>query len=339
LFWLAALLTGFLLALSPAAPALAGYYYMSRGAQTLAIAERTTLSSGELKRATADLERAARWLPADPLPLRRLARAYLLANRTDEAVAVLERARALQPDSPLLHAELVAAYEAAGQPDDAATLSRDAGLTPEQLVGVADQYMEVGRYIEAMSWYDRAVTEQPELGSPTALRRAIAAIGAGDTRANALVAEAERADPGFEVADLDEQLLLSGGQLRWFSAVGSEITYGTSLAYPYGGQEGHFWWDGRGGTLVQVRDGGRYTLEISLRHNPPAPVIMAVGVDGAPLARIELARGDSSWETLSLTVELRPGIHSIDLWFLNNDTVDGTDRNASVEWLVLSAND
>jgi hypothetical protein len=66
---------------------------------------------------------------------------------------------------------------------------------------------------------------------------------------------------------------------------------------------------------------------------------MAVGVDGVPLARIELARGDSSWETLSLTVELRPGIHSIDLWFLNNDTVDGTDRNASVEWLVLSAND
>jgi tetratricopeptide (TPR) repeat protein len=335
-FLVVACIAALLLVFRPAAPALAGYYYMSRGAQALEAAEHGTPHAQQLEQLTSDLELAARRLPDDALPFRYLARAYALAGRADDAVAALERAYELQPDSMLVRSDLVAAYEAAGRPEQAALFSRDIGLSAEQLVSVADQYMTVRRYAEALSWYSRAVEEQPAFDAPTVLRRAVAAVGAGDPQADRLAAALEQQDPAFAVPRLDGELLFNGGELIWLSAVGSEVGYGTHLNYPYDGSDGNFWWDGRAGAFVRLERGGTFLIEVHVQHHAPPPIAMALGVDGQPRAQLDLARGDDSWETVSLTVDLAAGVHSVDLWFLNNGSVNGVDRNATVAWVRVS---
>ncbi len=62
---------------------------------------------------------------------------------------------------------------------------------------------------------------------------------------------------------------------------------------------------------------------------------MAVGVDGQQLHTTRLERGDDSWQTVVVPVDLEAGFHTINLWFFNDGMVDGNDRNAEVDWVEI----
>jgi hypothetical protein len=62
---------------------------------------------------------------------------------------------------------------------------------------------------------------------------------------------------------------------------------------------------------------------------------MVLGVDGRQLRRFTLERGDNSWQAISLPVSFNRGLHTINVWFLNNGIVGGVDRNAVIQSVAL----
>jgi hypothetical protein len=127
--------------------------------------------------------------------------------------------------------------------------------------------------------------------------------------------------------------------LRWLNQhLQGGVTYGTPLSHPYTQPFGTFWWQGAAIGFFQVSESGRYQISINLRHSNPPPVELSVALDNRIVQAISLTRGDTSWETITLpqVYDLGPGIHTIDITFINNGQVEGLDRDAAVAWIELS---
>jgi hypothetical protein len=68
-------------------------------------------------------------------------------------------------------------------------------------------------------------------------------------------------------------------------------------------------------------------------HDDPPPVNLALWLDNEELGELSFTRGDQSWENLSLTSSVRPGVYWLRVWFINDylDRELNADRNAYLE--------
>ena len=62
---------------------------------------------------------------------------------------------------------------------------------------------------------------------------------------------------------------------------------------------------------------------------------MGLGVDGNQIEMYTLDYGDNSWQTVTVSIKLEPGLHTVDVWFLNDGVVDGQDRNLEFQWVQI----
>lgn len=313
-------------------PTFAGLFTLQRGAAVLARVEQAEADPAMLAASMVDLQRAAALLPTDPLPLRYLARAYQQSGRLEEAIAVLEQAALLAPQSILIHQELLLAYQTAGRYEQGALLETQLGYAPEQGVAVGDAYLANGDYAQALLWYDRVCDRWPERAEQLAFRRLVAAIPLNDPRAPALLRQAQATLTDLEAPRIGAQpVVVNGAALRWVGDVSlPDVSSGIPLNYPYGGSEGVFWWDGRGTLIVAVDQPGTYLLRITTYNSSPPPVELAFGVNGHRVQSTSLTRGDNTPSVVEFPVTLHPPLASLDVWFLNNDMVNGQDRNATI---------
>ena len=113
---------------------------------------------------------------------------------------------------------------------------------------------------------------------------------------------------------------------------------GTPLSQLPGGDPsiGIMWWNGDAITGVQVLDGGEYELTLLAQNIPPIPIQFQLLVDFQPVGTFELSLGDMSWQEFSTIIFLDAGIHTIGVRYLNNDFVDGFDRNLHMKWLKIN---
>jgi tetratricopeptide (TPR) repeat protein len=329
-FGIVALITAGLL--YAVAPTLAGLFRLQRGAATLARVEQTGADPAMLAASIGDLQRAAELLPADPLPLRYLARAYQQSGRPEEAIAALERAASLVPQSILVRQELLLAYQTAGRQEQSAVLETELGYTPEQGIAIGDTYLANGDHALALLWYDRVCDRWPERTEQLAFRRLVAAIPLNDPRAPALLRQAQATLPGFEAPHVGTQpIVVNGAALRWVGDVSlPDAPAGTPLNYPYDGSQGVFWWEGRGTLIVAVDQPDTYLLRITTYNSKPPPIELAFGVNGNRVHYASLTTGDETWLVVEFSVTLHPPLASLDVWFLNNAMVNGQDRNAII---------
>jgi hypothetical protein len=165
-------------------------------------------------------------------------------------------------------------------------------------------------------------------------RETIAAIRSQDADVPALLAELSKRDNSFHFFSTDYLPKIDGVAFRWMDQIGDEVTYGTPLTNDGTGTAGFLWWTGQATAVLSVERDGNYIISARVRHGDPPPVEMALGIDGKQLEVLSLMRGDNSWETVHLPVSLKKGFHTIDVWYSNDEIVNGKDRNAAVSWIA-----
>lgn len=269
----------------------------------------------QLAATVAKLEQATALSPGSPLAYQRLAQGYLALERPQDALAALEQAYRLDPASPLVQRDLVVVHIALGTRDPA--LWQALGIDAVRLIGLGDQHLQQGS-AEALRWYQTAANL--DANHDLAARLTMAAALAGDPNIM-------QQEPGL-VHQLEHgKLLISGGELRW--PLGGEplgLNYGTVT---------RIGWNSQVVALVQISQPGSYNLSAQVRHVAPAPIAMALGINGQQLRPISLERGDESAETVAVITRLEPGVHLLGVWFLNDAIIDGVDRNAQVDWVAI----
>ncbi len=315
---------------------------------------RTAVTNAEgqsqIAQAISALQSSLQYNPGDSHPYLLLGRAYLLAGQLDQSVQAYRTYANLRPKNPLGHLELGFAYEAqckSGAGDAAATCPaamaewQAGGLSPSQFLARGQDEFKRSNWPEAFAWYERYQwyadrnAEATPLPFDLMFRLAIAAASVQSPDARRLLAEVRERDATFQVYSVQPSMRIDGVSLHWMNQIGDAVTYGTPLSNGGSGTAGFLWWSGQATALVSVEQDGDYLLRIQVRHGDPPPVEMAIGVDGKQLELITLARGDNSWETVSLPVTLTSGYHTVDIWYLNNAIVNGKDRDAAVEWVEI----
>jgi tetratricopeptide (TPR) repeat protein len=292
--------------------------------------------------AAAAFQLALSWSPDDPETHRALAKAYLQLNRPQQAIQALEQAYRLRPESLLIRQELAQAYEADGQWERANGVWAALGLTSERSLMIGDGLFDQHRYLEAHTWYERAARTAVNLPFDRLFKNAITATLARTADASQRLRSVQENDPSFVVYALDSHLRILGSDLRWMTSVPSRgSSYGTPLSYgvnpnnPATPTAGMLWWSGNAVAVVSVKDEGLYRVSMLARHSKPAPVAMAMGIDNQQLRSVTLARGDASWEIITFTTRISSGLHTMDIWFLNNAVVGTLDRDAAIQWISL----
>lgn len=286
--------------------------------------------------AAAHLATAQGWGAAGPNYQRYAARLALLEGRPDDAVTALESAYRLQPNSLLIADELVTAYLAAGRLDDAAPLLRRAGLDPDTAEKRANTALAAGDGAEASRWLERAAALEPARTPDLLFRRAAAALLAGAPNAPDLLEALAAAQPDFRIYPADGVTRIPGAELRWLldhRAYG--VFFGDRLDFGASDGRGSLWWSGRAMATVDVPEAGRYLLRVRALEDRPAPIAIAVEIAGEPVLRTNLTRENGEWAILEQEVVLKPGPQALVVRFLNDGSVDGVDRNATVAWVEL----
>lgn len=199
----------------------------------------------------------------------------------------------------------------------------------------ADSSFERREYRQTVRWYKRALMLDPDLSTPRVFHMAVAAINAHDPQAGELLDRVQE-HAAVNVVALNPGARFQATELSWITGPpGAPIYPGKPLSESMIGPYGSLYWSGGSVAVIDAREGGAYTLRVRAQHSVPAPVEVALGVDGQQLRTYRLSRGDDSWETLELPVALEPGPHTINVWFLNDGAVNGINRNAVFDWVEL----
>lgn len=316
-----------------AARPLGSAFYLSKGALALERAEQRV--PGAADQAIGYLDHARRLDPKSAVVERLSARARALKGDTTAAVAALQRAKELQPRSLLIAGELAHAYDAAGDHAAADLLWQAVGVDTTQLGAYGHRAFEGGDCTAAARWYAGALARQPDQAAATLFPRAICAVSLGTPDARALLAEVTTADPSFAPLLITDELIVPGHSFRFISQVSEwGVFYGQPLPST-NGSDGLFPWTGGAVVVLDAPRDGLYTLEFELRQSDPPPVRLEVLIDGVAVARLQLSRGDNSFSRVALPAVLSPGLHTVSVKFLNNDIIDGRDRDAVVAQLIV----
>lgn len=203
-----------------------------------------------------------------------------------------------------------------------------------------DEALQAQQFGAALRWYERALHLEQTPTFDVFYRRAVAAINSGHESAETLLADARDMNETLEVADVPYggSARITGADFRWMSQVLGGPTYGGRLGDQPGPRPdaGYLWWQGQAATIVRTASEGVFQLDIEVVHGSPPPVQLAVGIDGAQIADYELARGDGSTESLELSMHLSRGLHTINIWFINDSSPSGTDRNAVIGNIIIT---
>jgi hypothetical protein len=269
----------------------------------------------------------------------------MLLDAPNKAARAYELAYASNPQDQQIMQRLAEAYDANEQPGRAAALWQVLAPTPEAQVQLGNDYLDANEPTAALRWLNAALRAAPELEPVLAFRLAAAAILAGTPDAPIWVARAQHHLPDLEVYTVGDPtkgaIEIDGAALRWLNQFPAhQVDYGTPLRGRLNAQSeqydfARFWWTGKGVAMLEVQEPGTYIVQVRANHFPPPPVAMSVAVDWHKPHEFNLLRGDQSWHIERVEVALEPGLHLLNVRFLNNGIVNGQDRDAIVDWIKI----
>ena len=341
-WWLIIVLVATLLAAILARPLLAAVY-LSYGSYALVQAHAAPNRPDLLAQATLDLKRASGIAPGNPLALRRLAEAHILAGRHTAAIDALNRALQLQPDSLLTLYALALAYESAGQSADALALWGKAGFAPANFADLARASFQQGNHTDALTWYARAELSGYGLGRADRFRQVISAVITGDPKTRTYVERLCQLAPDAAPQTVGQHGRVNGSELLLitaFSDLGADSGTRLDEAFALTGNqppdsEGLLWRNGEAVAIFEVPTEGAYSLRADLRHRGPPPAEYLLGLDGRLLQQGYIS-DDQGWTAVEVNVTLAPGLHTVHLHFVNEQPVQGgLDRGLLVRSIEL----
>jgi hypothetical protein len=294
------------------------------------------------------------WLALTVLPplgarhLLTAGRTHMKTNEPELALAAFQAYTRLRPHDPLGHLELGFALEqlcGGKRCQPALDAWRAGGVEPAQFVALGDDAMLAGDWENASAWYRRASMYSTDLAGTVSdpanlvLKRAIAGAISRHPDAEMYLQQMSERETGPVMYTVTDSLTLRGADLVWITpAGGSTVAIGTSLAYPTFDptqEAGTLWWNGTAGALIEVQRAGRYSVRAMLAQGNPPPIDVQLGIDERNDAVTSLGRGDGMWAEIAFDADLDEGYHLVRVSFLNNDVVEGRDRNAVVKSVMV----
>ncbi len=284
-----------------------------------------------------------KWLPSTNDTYLRLADAFVRRDNLTSAITALEKAYLNQRNRKEVQQELALAYEEIERFEAADDLWGSVGITTSRMFEIGDGYLEKFDYYKARIWYLSALRKAESPTAKQLFKSSLADLRMGGRSAAKLLEQLAQVDSTFNIYTLDYSIRIEGGDLRWTRALpDTQIDYGVLLShsFPHGiTSSGVLWAGGEGLAVLFVKEAGTYKLSAEVRHRTPPPIEMALGIDGEILQTFSLARGDESWETVGMNLDLTPGFHTVEAWFLNPKyIIGGEDRKAEVQSIMIESN-
>jgi len=140
-----------------------------------------------------------------------MARGYDREERRDDAIATLERALELQPDTPELLQLIADLLGRAGRDDEAreylARLPEDTQLPADMILNVGIRLYNEGDTAQALTYFDRAVRENPDLAETYYYRGLVYLSQSENDKATADFERLLQLEPGNSHADEVKEFL------------------------------------------------------------------------------------------------------------------------------------
>ena len=212
---------------------------------------------------------------------------------------------------------------------------RDYGLHIDDFLVSATSQFDQSKYIDALLWYSLGyrigAIQLEELSIAETLNWAISAALSGGTLPNELY-------PGLPISVVDDSLQIDVEDMRWLRSIPEwDLFYGDQVSkFPsITDGVGTLFWRGRVISIIHVPNTGDYEIIVRGFNSSPAPVILLLEDNFKPLGEIRLEKGDQSREDISFKAFLNKGLHLISLNFMNNEVVDGIDRDAHIDFIRI----
>ena len=342
------------------APRLLGLYYQVKGGTLLeqavvdagvdlssaipcSVQPLPESSSTRVDQAIQQLQTALAYTP-------RLAQASLLMGHAEcllgEPISAIEAYQnfiRLRPKNPLGYLELGFAYADECEKDisgiqDSGLCSLSnlrqsiieawhvAGVEPGSFIEAGNLTFSSRQYAQAERWYTYAALTD-SIPNPVKFRWSVAEIMLGHDLTRI-------PDPQvLPVHDLSDYLEIKGSALQWMldDMLGQTIGNSTS-GDP---NVGYLSFSGEAIAVINVHQTSTYHFIIKAQNTPPPPIKLQLEIDFRPVVSFELWRGDGSWDELGTEITLDAGLHILGINFLNDAIIDGIDRNAIIERVII----
>lgn len=263
-----------------------------------------------------------------------LGNTFVAINNIDEAILNLEKADRLRPKDLLLLKDLAIAYEKGSYEDYAVSTWMRAGINSKIAENIGDNYLNKGQYQDAFEWLTRAkLTQDISLLSPSQIfKLALASILSNQINSDFLFKEAQLKNSNIIINNIDNNSLIPGHELIWLTNTNSNPElFGENLLYNNPNNIGTMWWDGQAITFINIPSDGNYLISYKLKNSQPAPIQIAVDINGIQVKNLSLDKGDNSWEEVNISINLNKGTYILGIWFLNNAIINNIDRNLEID--------
>ena len=284
-----------------------------------------------LQKAIDYLETSRKYNPHMAQTYRLLGRAYCLLGEPELAVDAYKYFIHLRPKNPLGCIELgfvdLSEYEKLIRESQINIICDFSYLNQSIIIEEANQAFLSQQYGKAAHWYQLAslVRGIPE---PIKFRWSVAEIMLEHDLTHT-------PDPQvLSVADLEDYVKIKGSTLQWMldsklgEPIGNSASGDPSIGY--------LSFTGEAITAINVHQTSVYHFTIKAQNSLPPPIQLQLEINFLPIKNFELLRGDGSWEELSTDITLDAGLYTLGIKYLNDAVINGIDRNAVIEWIILS---
>jgi tetratricopeptide (TPR) repeat protein len=331
----------------------------SAGISACELMPNSNKDQAQIQEAISALNQAILYSPGSAQAYLLLGRAMCLSGKPEKAIEAFTTYVYLNPRNPFGHLELGFAEEnlcalssepIESIPRQETTIEIETCQNPEiiqkirqewnnfgidtnQFLALARNSFSVRRYLDATVWYQRALKFQissiDDLPVSDQYKWAVSSIIGGVPIPQPLLSRV----PIIKLADRET---VPANQFRWLIELPDwKINYGDQLASKLIGNDtaGILYWSGQAGFITEVTQDGWYQVSIRAQNTLPAPVILQLENNFQSFGKVELARGDLSWQVFQCKVFLSKGFHLIDVNYINDAVIEGVDRDAVLNWI------
>jgi hypothetical protein len=137
----------------------------------------------------------------------------------------------------------------------------------------------------------------------------------------------------------DEKVSILGRELRLVSSslISEDAIFTQTINNAGDAETGLMLFNSHAVLVIELKRDGVYEIAMHALEMTPAPVEMALGVNGIRDGAFVLTKGDGTWTRKTISRTLSRGFHTIDVWFLNDAVISGQDRNAVVKQITIEA--
>lgn len=194
------------------------------------------------------------------------------------------------------------------------------GVDPSTFQARAEEALRRNQYMAAASWNMRShmVNNQPD-PEPTFVDTVVSVLAGPEMNAEA---------QSLLHSITSGHTRIKAETLRWMPT-------GELLFAPHSSSERALVWTGDAVGFLHVKKSAIYRITVRAQNTLAPPINFAITHNLETLEQFTLARGDMSWQNITVMTHLDVGDHIVGIRYLNDGNIDGIDRNLVIDWIDI----